>query len=105
MLARGAGLELDQRGAIVVDASMLTSDASIYAVGDAVACVSPLTSKSGTVSLAGPANKEARVAADAIVLGPGRGGYGGSIGSSIAKVFDLTVACTGLSEKACRAKG
>jgi NADPH-dependent 2,4-dienoyl-CoA reductase/sulfur reductase-like enzyme/peroxiredoxin family protein/TusA-related sulfurtransferase/rhodanese-related sulfurtransferase len=104
-LAREAGLKLDQRGAIVVDASMLTSDASIYAVGDAVACVSPLTSKSGTVPLAGPANKEARIAADAIVLGPGRGGYGGSIGSSIAKVFDLTVACTGLSEKACAREG
>jgi NADPH-dependent 2,4-dienoyl-CoA reductase/sulfur reductase-like enzyme/peroxiredoxin family protein/TusA-related sulfurtransferase/rhodanese-related sulfurtransferase len=104
-LAREAGLALDPRGAIVVDAAMRTNDHSIYAVGDAVACVSPLTGKAGSVPLAGPANKQARIAADAIVLGEGRGGYGGAIGSSIAKVFDLAVACTGLSEKACAHEG
>lgn len=105
-LAKEAGLELDQRGAILVDQGMKTSDPFIYAVGDAVACVSPLTGKAAAVPLAGPANKEARIAADNIVAsasgaGPGGREYGGAIGTSIAKVFDLTVACTGLSEKAC----
>jgi len=105
-LAKEAGLELDQRGAILVDQGMRTSDPFIYAVGDAVACVSPLTGKAAAVPLAGPANKEARIVADTIVAsadGASTGGrkYGGAIGTSIAKVFDLTVACTGLSEKAC----
>ena len=104
-LARAAGLALDERGAILVDPAMRTSVPSIYAVGDAVACVSPLTGKAGTVPLAGPANKQARIAADAIVRGPGARGYDGAIGTSIAKVFDLTVACTGLSEKACARNG
>jgi NADPH-dependent 2,4-dienoyl-CoA reductase/sulfur reductase-like enzyme/peroxiredoxin family protein/TusA-related sulfurtransferase/rhodanese-related sulfurtransferase len=104
-LAKDAGLALDQRGAILVDASMRTSDACIYAVGDAVACVSPLTGKASSVPLAGPANKQARIAADNIVLGPGCDIYGGSIGTAIAKVFDLTVACTGLSEKAAEREG
>jgi NADPH-dependent 2,4-dienoyl-CoA reductase/sulfur reductase-like enzyme len=105
-LAKEAGLELDQRGAILVDQGMRTSDPFIYAVGDAVACVSPLTGKATAVPLAGPANKEARIVADTIVAsasGASTGGrkYGGAIGTSIAKVFNLTVACTGLSEKAC----
>jgi NADPH-dependent 2,4-dienoyl-CoA reductase/sulfur reductase-like enzyme/peroxiredoxin family protein/TusA-related sulfurtransferase/rhodanese-related sulfurtransferase len=105
-LAKEAGLELDARGAILVDSGMRTSDPSIYAVGDAVACASPLTGKPGTVPLAGPANKEARIAADNIARASGGAatgsvGYSGSIGSSIAKVFDLSVACTGLSEKVC----
>jgi NADPH-dependent 2,4-dienoyl-CoA reductase/sulfur reductase-like enzyme/peroxiredoxin family protein/rhodanese-related sulfurtransferase/TusA-related sulfurtransferase len=103
-LARDAGLELDPRGAILVDSGMRTSDPHIYAVGDAVAAASPLTGKTATVPLAGPANKQARIAADNIAgagAGLGARAYGGAIGSSIAKVFDLTVACTGLSEKAC----
>jgi NADPH-dependent 2,4-dienoyl-CoA reductase/sulfur reductase-like enzyme/peroxiredoxin family protein/TusA-related sulfurtransferase/rhodanese-related sulfurtransferase len=105
-LAREAGLELDQRGAILVDSGMRTSDPHIYAVGDAVATSNPLTGKPGSVPLAGPANKEARIAADNIAAAAGGAGagtrkYGGAIGTSIAKVFDLTVACTGLSEKAC----
>jgi NADPH-dependent 2,4-dienoyl-CoA reductase/sulfur reductase-like enzyme/peroxiredoxin family protein/rhodanese-related sulfurtransferase/TusA-related sulfurtransferase len=104
-LAKDAGLKLDPRGAILVDEDMRTNDPHIYAVGDAVACVSPLTLKSGVVPLAGPANKQARVAADNIVLGAGTGKYRGAIGTSIAKVFDLTVACTGLSEKVCERDG
>jgi peroxiredoxin family protein/rhodanese-related sulfurtransferase/TusA-related sulfurtransferase len=93
-----------------VDSSMRTSDPSIYAVGDAVAAAGPLTGKPGAVPLAGPANKQARIAADNIAAraagaaGSGRA-YSGSIGTSIAKVFDLTVACTGLSEKACDREG
>jgi NADPH-dependent 2,4-dienoyl-CoA reductase/sulfur reductase-like enzyme/peroxiredoxin family protein/rhodanese-related sulfurtransferase/TusA-related sulfurtransferase len=100
-LAKEAGLELDGRGAILVNDRMRTSDPFIYAVGDAVAVANPLTGAAGSVPLAGPANKEARVAADNIVLGAGAGRYRGAIGTSIAKVFDLAVACTGLSEKAC----
>jgi len=99
-LAREAGLRLDAKGAILVDESMRTSDPAIYAVGDAVAAVSPLTGAPATVPLAGPANKQARIAADRIVRG-GPSSYKGAIGTSIAKVFDLTVACTGLTEKAC----
>jgi NADPH-dependent 2,4-dienoyl-CoA reductase/sulfur reductase-like enzyme/peroxiredoxin family protein/TusA-related sulfurtransferase/rhodanese-related sulfurtransferase len=108
-LAKEAGLALDARGAILVDSRMRTSDPSIYAVGDAVAAVGPLTGKPGAVPLAGPANKQARIAADNIAAreGGAEGGraYSGSIGTSIAKVFDLTVACTGLSEKACDREG
>jgi len=118
-LARAAGLELDERGAIVVDSRMRTSDPNVYAVGDAVASRNPISGTAGSVPLAGPANKQARIAADNIAAA-GRGGaaprgdkviarddkviaaeYPGSIGTSIAKVFDLAVACTGLSEKAC----
>ncbi len=103
-LAREAGLSLNARGAILVDATMRTSDSFIYAVGDAVAAANPLTGLVSSVPLAGPANKQARVAADNIVRGEGRK-FAGAIGTSIAKVFDLTVACTGLSEKECAAAG
>jgi NADPH-dependent 2,4-dienoyl-CoA reductase/sulfur reductase-like enzyme/rhodanese-related sulfurtransferase len=101
-LAREAGLTLDQRGYIVVDERMRTSSPDIYAVGDAVTLISPLTGKPAPVPLAGPANKQARIAADTIVLGDAAPTYGGALGTAIAKVFDLTVACTGLSEKACQ---
>jgi NADPH-dependent 2,4-dienoyl-CoA reductase/sulfur reductase-like enzyme/rhodanese-related sulfurtransferase len=98
-LARAAGLVLDERGFIVTDSRMRTSDPSIYAVGDAVAVRNPITGQPATVPLAGPANKQARIAADNIA---GQGGeYRGAIGTAIAKVFDLTVASTGLTEKAC----
>ncbi len=87
-LARDAGLALDPRGAILVDSRM-----------------SPLTHKAAMVPLVGPANKQARIAADTIVKGKDNAGYRGAIGTSIAKVFDLTVACTGLSEKAAEREG
>jgi NADPH-dependent 2,4-dienoyl-CoA reductase/sulfur reductase-like enzyme/peroxiredoxin family protein/rhodanese-related sulfurtransferase/TusA-related sulfurtransferase len=102
-LAAAAGLKLNERGYIVTDAAMRTSDPSIYAVGDAVAVLNPITGKPGAVPLAGPANKQARIAADNIA-GVARH-YHGAIGTSIAKVFDLTVACTGMSEKACQRDG
>ena len=103
-LAREAELRLDQRGYIVVDSHMRTSDPSIYAVGDAVSFTSPLTGKPTAVPLAGPANKQARIAADNIAGGrPVE--YRGAIGTSIAKVFDLTVACTGLAEKVLEKEG
>ncbi len=99
-LARAAGLALDDRGYLVTDAHMRTSDPAIYAVGDAVVVRNPITGKASTVPLAGPANKQARIAADNIAGGGARE-YRGAIGTAIAKVFDLTVACTGLAEKSC----
>jgi Uncharacterized NAD(FAD)-dependent dehydrogenases len=104
-LAKEAGISLDQRGAILVDESMKTSADSVYAVGDAIAFTSPITRKATAVPLAGPANKQARIAADVIAGGAPARRYAGAIGTSIAKVFDLTVACTGLSEKACEREG
>jgi NADPH-dependent 2,4-dienoyl-CoA reductase/sulfur reductase-like enzyme/rhodanese-related sulfurtransferase len=98
-LAAAAGLKLDPRGYILTDPRMRTSEPAIYAVGDAVLVTNPLTGQPASVPLAGPANKQARIAADNIA---GSGAeYRGAIGTAIAKVFDMTVACTGLSEKAC----
>ena len=85
-LARDAGLELNEKGAIVVDPSYRTSDPDIYAVGDAIQVYSALTDKPMQLALAGPAQKQARQAADSICGRPVRNtGY---IGSSCIKVFD-----------------
>jgi len=97
-IAREAGLALAQNGAIKVDQFFATSDPSIRAVGDAIEFESPLLGSNVTVPLAGPANKQARFCADNIVKGDTRA-WGGTIATSIAKVFDLTVASTGLTEK------
>lgn len=97
-IAKEAGLELAQNGAIKVDRFFTTSDPSIRAVGDAIEFPSPLLGTAITVPLAGPANKQARLCADNIVKGNTRP-YGGTIATSIAKVFDLTVSSTGLTEK------
>jgi NADPH-dependent 2,4-dienoyl-CoA reductase/sulfur reductase-like enzyme/rhodanese-related sulfurtransferase len=96
-LARECGLELDDRGYIITDSSMRTSDPDIFAAGDAALTMNFITKKAGPALLAGPANKEGRVAADNI--GGSISQYGGSQGSAILKVFDLTVAGTGLNEK------
>jgi rhodanese-related sulfurtransferase len=104
-LAKSAGIALDPRGYIIVDGQMKTSHPGVFAVGDAVTMISPLTGKPSTVPLAGPANKQARTVADAIVLGESAPVYKGALGTAIAKVFDLAVACTGLSEKACEREG
>jgi len=103
-LALAAGIELDARGHIVVDEFLRTNLPGIYAVGDAIVAKSPLTGKPMPVPLAGPANKQARLVADTIVHGP-RKPWKGSIATAVAKVFDLTVACTGLSEKLCVREG
>ncbi len=103
-LARGAGLDLAQNGAIIVDEYMRTSDHSIYAVGDAVAMEHPVLKRKVSAFLAGPANKQARIAADNVVYGDTRK-YKGAIGTSIAKIFDMTVASTGLSERVLAAEG
>lgn len=103
-LAREAGIALDERGYIVVDDHLRTSVPSIFAVGDAVVTKSPFTGKLQPVPLAGPANKQARIAAENIVRGNSRA-WKGALGTAVAKVFDLTVATTGLSEKACKREG
>jgi NADPH-dependent 2,4-dienoyl-CoA reductase/sulfur reductase-like enzyme len=96
-LAKEAGLKVGKSGGITVDASMRTSDPDIYAVGDAVEVRDFITGSPMVVALAGPANKEGRIAADNAM---GRSTvFKGTLGTSIAKVFDLSVAITGLSEK------
>lgn len=102
-LAEAAGLELNGRGGIVVDACMRTSDPAIYAVGD-VAEVEDVVSKERTmVPLAGPANKQGRIVAN--LLAGREDSYKGTQGSSVAKVFDLTAAVTGANEKTLLRRG
>lgn len=96
-LAKEAGLELGARGHIRVDAGMTTSDPNIYAVGDAVEIRDFVTGFPTSVALAGPANKQGRIAADN-TMGR-RSLYTGSLGASIVKVFNLAIAGTGASEK------
>lgn len=96
-LAKDAGLEMEPRGHICVNSHMQTSDPDIYAVGDAVQIDSRLTGKPTFLALAGPASKQARVAADNIA---GREAtFKGVIGTSVVKIFDLTVASTGLNSR------
>ncbi len=97
-LAKAIGLDLSERGGIAVDTYMQTSDENIYAIGDAVECINPLTGKRGLVPLAWPANYQGRMVADNVVLGNKRQ-YKGTYGTAIAKVFDLAVAVTGATEK------
>ncbi len=102
-LAREAGLELGMRGSIKVDATMRTSDPDIYAVGDAVEVTNTVTGSPALIALAGPANKQGRVAADNIC---GRASeFAGSQGSSVLKLFELDAASTGLTLAAARAAG
>ena len=100
-LAREAGLELGTTGGIRVNACMQTSDEAIYALGDAVEVTHLVTGKPALIPLAGPANKQGRIVADNLVLG-NRRTYAGSLGTSIAKVFSLTVAATGANAKLLR---
>ena len=102
-LAERAGLSLGEKGSIAVDAQMRTSDADIFAVGDAVSVPRLPTGERSVVALAGPANKQGRIAADNIA-GAGRA-YGGSSASSVLKVFDMTAAFFGLNERAAKAAG
>ena len=95
-LAKDAGLVLGTKGSILVNDRMETSDPDIYAVGDAVQVKHFVTGESALISLAGPANKQGRIAADNICGGDSR--YRGSQGSSVVKIFDITAASTGLNE-------
>ena len=95
-LAKDAGLELGIKGSIVVNDRMETSVPDIYAVGDAVQVKHFVTGQDALISLAGPANKQGRIAADNICGGDSR--FKGSQGSSVVKVFDTTAATTGVNE-------
>lgn len=97
-LAKDAGLAIGERGGITVNDYMQTSDANIYALGDAVEVRHLVTGQPALIPLAGPANKQGRIVADNIVFG-NKEKYPGSIGTSIAKVFDLTVAAAGANAK------
>lgn len=102
-LAQEAGLELNQRGGIVVDRHMLTSDPNIYAVGDVVEVIDFVNGEKTMIPLAGPANKQGRIVANHIA--GIEDDYKGTQGTSVAKVFDLTVASTGNNEKMLQRSG
>lgn len=103
-LAKEAGLAIGSLGGISVNEYMQTSDPDIYALGDAVEVLNPITGKPALIPLAGPANKQGRIVADNIVFG-NRETYQGTIGTSIAKVFDLTVAAAGANAKLLKREG
>lgn len=103
-LAKEAGLVIGEMGGIVVNDYLQTSDKDIYAVGDAIEFRHPLTGKPWLNYLAVPANRQGRIAADNMVFG-NKVSYEGAIGTSIAKVFDLTVATTGLPAKRLKQAG
>lgn len=102
-LAKKAGLELGLKGAIAVNDKMETSVSDIYAVGDAVQIKHIVTGNDAVIALAGPANKQGRIAADNICGLDSH--YKGSLGSSVIKLFDMTAASTGLTEKAAQTAG
>ena len=103
-LAKDAGLELGVRGTIVTNEHMQTSDPEIYAVGDAVEVTSRITGQETTLALAGPASREGRVAADHI-CGKEPAVFKGVVGTSVVKVFDLTVAAVGMNTHALNQAG
>lgn len=96
-LAKMAGLEIGERGGIRVDEHMRTSDPNIFAVGDVVEVKDYVTGEQGLVALAGPANRQGRIAAD--VIAGRNSSYRGTQGTSVIGLFGATVAWTGLSEK------
>lgn len=102
-LAKHANLRQNARGAIIVNEQMQTSDKNIYAVGDAVEVTNFVTGQGSYIPLAGPANKQGRIAADHIC--GITSAYHGTQGSAIAKLFDMTVASTGINEAAAKAAG
>jgi len=102
-LARTAGLTLGERGGIRVDDQMRTSDPDIFAVGDAVEVTDVITGAPSLVALAGPANRQGRIAADAIAGRPSR--FRGTQGTAILGLFGTAIAWTGASEKTLRRLG
>lgn len=102
-LAADAGLKLGLKNSIYVNNSLQTSDPDIYAVGDAIEVSHIVTAKKALISLAGPANKQGRIAADNICGINSE--YKGSLGSSVLKFFNLTAASAGLNEEAAKRAG
>lgn len=102
-LARDCGLALNARGGVVVDEHLRTADPNIYAVGDVIEVEDFVFGDRAMLALAGPANKQGRIAADNIAGGDEV--YRGSQGTSVAKVFELTAASTGANEKALIRRG
>lgn len=106
-LARAAGLELGPTGGIRVNAHLQTSDPDIFAVGDAVEVTQTTSGRPALIALAGPANRQGRLAADNMLAPPGTAlaSYRGTLGTAILKAFDLAAACTGLNEVQLQASG
>ena len=102
-LAKECGIETNARGSILVNPHMQTNISDIYAVGDAVEVVDFITKTPAFIPLAGPANKQGRIAADHIAGTPSA--YKGTQGSAVLKLFDMTIATTGINEKAAKAAG
>ena len=96
-LAKEAGLKTGERGGIVVNAHLQTEDLDIYAIGDAIEVTDFINGKPTQIPLAWPANRQGRLAADHISGLPAK--YNGTLGTSIAKVFDLAAGATGNNEK------
>ena len=103
ILAKDCGMEVNSRGSIIVNSHMQTSIPDIYAVGDAVEVRDFVTGRGVFIPLAGPANKQGRIAADNIAGIPSE--YKGTQGSSVLKLFDMTIAVTGLNEKRAKESG
>ena len=103
-LAKTAGLELGERGGIIVNEYLQTSNENIYAVGDAIEVVDYMNGNKTMIPLAGPANRQGRIAANNMI-GNKKEKYQGTLGTSVAKVFDLTVASTGNNEKTLKRLG
>ena len=116
-LAKEAGITLNQRGGIVVDEHLQTSIEDIYAVGDVIEVINPILNNKTMIPLAGPANKQGRIVADVIVSKirtnntpsklneSNKKRYNGTLGASIAKVFDYDVASVGMNEKQLQSYG
>lgn len=102
-LAKACGIATDSRGAILTDEFMRTDKEDVYAVGDAVQVKNFVGGDAAFIPLAGPANKQGRIAADNICGGTSK--YEGTQGSAVLKLFDMTVATTGLNEKSASDKG
>ena len=103
-LATDAGLQLGNARGILVNEYLQTTDENIYAVGDAIEFINPITRNSMPTYLAGPANKQGRICANNMVLG-NKQKYNGSINTAIVKLFDLTIAVAGVASKHLKAAG
>ena len=109
-IAKACGIRVNNRGSIIVDSNMRTNFPNIYAVGDAVEVQNFITESPAFIPLAGPANKQGRIAADNVAadniaadnVAGGGSVYTGTQGSAVLKLFDMTVATTGLNEKAAK---